>query len=242
MKKERSGGVSPANRSRQTPSDPILSTIEDGLDVDEIFDPDRNALITLDRQGRVQSIIHVGKHWRVDEPTAKAASANYVRLFAPILKLPPEWLSDLERPLSYLRPLDQGVKYQFSEEKPLQESTTIGYTQTILNVPVWGAGLTVTMKHGPYRVVHAAHTGHVTPSAKLPPRSLIDRYLRLFAIADEERRRRDTDRREDPNGPHGRRKSERSPGVEHGGVRAKHLGWQRTGQRARHDSNPPGRD
>jgi hypothetical protein len=60
--------------------------------------------------------------------------------------------------------------------------------QTVNNVPVWGSGLTVTVKHAPFRVVSATITGGDTPKVKkLPSESKVSEFLDLFATAETER-------------------------------------------------------
>lgn len=79
--------------------------------------------------------------------------------------------------------MEQEVEYRLSEEKQIFNSTTVGFYQTYLNVPVWQAGFTVTMKNGPYRIVGAVNTSQEGLEAKLPAQQRIEYYRRLFNLA-----------------------------------------------------------
>src|SRR5262249_39081921 len=81
----------------------------------------------------------------------------------------------------------EDVQFRVVEEKTLFDSTTVGYAQTVNNIPVWGAGMTVTVKHGPYRVVSATNTSHENPKVKkLPPNGPVQKFLGIFNDAATE--------------------------------------------------------
>src|ERR1041385_1066650 len=62
------------------------------------------------------------------------------------------------------------------------------FVHTVNNVPVWGSGLTITVKHAPFRVVSATFTGGDTPKIKkLPAGEKVSEMLDLFATAENER-------------------------------------------------------
>jgi zinc metalloprotease ZmpB len=154
------------------------------------YDSGLGAQLTLDDSGRVRQINHFEQLWEPEtaEKTARDVAAAYIRTIAPMLKVKSEKLEELDAPVSYLAPQKQEVQYRLSEEKSLFDSTTLGYVQTVNNVPVWGSGLTVTVKHAPFRVVSATITGGDTPKVKkLPPESKVSEFLDLFATAETER-------------------------------------------------------
>src|SRR6266446_9600040 len=143
------------------------------------FDPKLRAQITRDADEQVRQINHFDQFWESDQPTARDTAAAYLNAFADTLDLPPAWLQNVKEPVSYVAPREQDVQYRLSEEKTMFDSTTLGFAQTLNNVPVWGAGMTVTVKHGPYRIVAADDTSHEDPAAPPPAPAPVDRHLNL---------------------------------------------------------------
>src|ERR1041385_6812890 len=151
------------------------------------FDSGLGAQVTLDDSGRVRQINHFDQLWepKDEEKTARDVAASYLRAIAPMLKVKSERLAELDAPVSYHAPQKQDVQYRLAEEKTMFDSTTIGYVQTVNNVPVWGSGLTITVKHAPFRVVSATFTGGDTPTIKkLPAGEKVSEMLDLFATAE----------------------------------------------------------
>jgi zinc metalloprotease ZmpB len=154
------------------------------------FDRGLGAQVTLDDAGRVRQINHFEQLWEppTEEKNARDVAAAYIRTIAPMLKVKEAPLEEIDARVSYLAPRKQDVQYRLAEEKTLFDSTTLGYVQTVDNVPVWGAGVTVTVKHAPYRVVNATVTSHDKPKVKkLPSEEKVEEYLSLFATAETER-------------------------------------------------------
>src|SRR3954451_11382300 len=119
------------------------------------FDPQLRAQVTRDPQRRVRQINHFDEYWQSEQPTARETAEAYLRAFASTLDIAPGSLAHVQEPVSYVAPRQQDVQYRLSEEKTLFDATTLGFVQTLHNVPVWGAGITVIVKHAPYRVVAA---------------------------------------------------------------------------------------
>jgi hypothetical protein len=149
------------------------------------YDPDLKATVTWDDTGRIRGILYFDKFHAMKKLRGRAAAETYIREIAANLDLPPEAVRNIERPVSYLDPRQQGVEYRFSEEKVSFDSATYVYCQTYLNAPVWGTGITVTLKQAPARVVAATDTSVQGVDAKLPPLQALERYRRLFATAEE---------------------------------------------------------
>ncbi len=155
-----------------------------------VYDRTLNANLTVDAQNRVRGIRPL-EHKGSEARTARGAAIAFLRQTADTLKIAPGSLQHAEQRVSYLEPRDQGVEYRLSEEKPLFDSTTIGFYQTALNTPVWQAGMTVTVK-GQNRVVAAVDTSHDDIDVRMPSENAIARYQRLFATGappDKVRRR-----------------------------------------------------
>jgi hypothetical protein len=155
------------------------------------YDSGLGAQVTLDDAGRVRQINHTDRLWEppAEEKTARDVAAAYIRAIAPMLKIKTDApLEEIDARVEYLAPQKQDVQYRLSEEKTMFDSTTLGYVQTVDNVPVWGSGMAITVKHGPYRVVSATVTSHDKPKVKkLPKDEKVGEYLELFATAEAER-------------------------------------------------------
>ena len=99
-------------------------------------------------------------------------------------------LDNLTVRATHLDPRPQGVEYRLAEERQSFDSTTFGFDQTVLNTPVWSAGLKVTVKQGPNRVVRSSSTAHAGIEVAMPPEESIERYKAYFQAADVLRARR----------------------------------------------------
>jgi hypothetical protein len=123
-----------------------------------IYDPVLKANVTLDDSGRIRGINHLGEYLKVENLSGREAAAAYLRSIAGELKIAPATLRSLDQRVSYLDPRSQEIEYRLAEEKPLFDTVTYVYYQTYLNTPVWQAGVTVTVKEAPARVVAATNT------------------------------------------------------------------------------------
>jgi hypothetical protein len=115
---------------------------------------------------------------------------------AKIFKVPEKTLKNIDQKVSFDDPLKQDVQYKFSKQKQLFDSTTVEFSQTYLNLPIWHAGVTVTVKHTPflkdskYQIIHAVNTSQKADiDAKLPPSNIIERHKKLFNIEKEKKQR-----------------------------------------------------
>ena len=150
-----------------------------------IYDPSLKATVTLDDSDQVRGIKHVDKYREVEHLHGREAATAYVRSIAEKLNIASDALRGLDQPVSYLDPQPQDVEYRFSEEKSMFDSATYAYYQTWLNTPVWAAGITVTVKQPPARVVAATNTSEHGMDAKMPSAQAIERYRRLFATGEK---------------------------------------------------------
>lgn len=146
----------------------------------EKFDPELNARLTFDETDRVREVHHVAEHWLIREKSARPAAVKYLREIADVLSVPMGQLDFAHQPVSFYEPDERDTEYRLSEEKSFFDSTTEGFYQTHRNVPVWAAGVTVTLKGGPLRVVSAVDTSLDDVNAELPPDAVIERWRRLF--------------------------------------------------------------
>ena len=115
---------------------------------------------------------------------------------AKVFKVPEITLKIIDQKVSFDDPLKQDVQYRLSKQKQFFDSTTVEFSQTYLNLPVWHAGVTVTVKHTPtlkdtkYQILHAVNTSQKEEiDAKLPPSNIIERQKKLFNIEKEKKQR-----------------------------------------------------
>jgi zinc metalloprotease ZmpB len=145
-----------------------------------IFNPELKANLSLDDSQHVRQINHFQEYWSTNQINPVLVATDYFHQVADLIQVPRDQLRNMHQQVSFLEPMKQGIEYRKSEEKTFFDSTTIGFYQTYLNVPVWQAGLTTTIKHTPYRVVSAVNTSQEGLNAKLPSVEAIDRYRGLF--------------------------------------------------------------
>ncbi len=150
-----------------------------------IYDSSLRATVTLDDSGQVRGINHLDEYREIEHLRGREAVTAYFRDIAGKLNIAPEALRSLEQPVSYVDPQAQDVEYRFSEEKASFDSATYAYYQTYLNMPVWAAGITATVKQAPARVVAATNTSEHGIDAKMPSTEAIERYRRLFATGEK---------------------------------------------------------
>ena len=153
----------------------------------ETYDPQLKARLTVDDEGRVRGINHVDEFWASPENAPRQAAIAYLREVADTLGLSADQLQHAHQRVEYLDPAERGTEYRVMEEKTFFDSTTEGFYQTHLNVPVWAAGLTVTVKHNPTRVVSAVDTSLQDLDPTMPPEDLIERWRGILRQADKER-------------------------------------------------------
>src|SRR4051812_30008442 len=131
------------------------------------YRPLLNAFVTQEND-HVRGIDHRHHMWASSEKVPRRASEDYLRALAQSLQLEPLALKNLHQTVDYLNPREQGLEYRLTEEKAFFDSTTCGYWQTYHNVPIWKAGLTVTVKHNPNRVVASVNTSQEIGRPALP--------------------------------------------------------------------------
>ncbi len=150
----------------------------------EIYDQSLKARLTLDDDDRVRGINHVDEYWHAEASNPRTAAIDYLRGVSDRFDMVPIELAHAHQPVNFFEPDDRGTEVRHSHEKAMFDSTTEGFYQTHLNVPVWDAGLTVTVKHNPLRVVSAVNTTLSDIDAQLPPEDVIARWREIFQRAE----------------------------------------------------------
>jgi hypothetical protein len=146
----------------------------------ESYRPDLKAHVKTDAANRVRAIRHTQEYWESPVGGGLTTAVAYLRHFAGVYEIPTTKLDPLETKVTFLDPREQDEEYRLSEERHQFDSETFGFYQTFLNVPVWRAGLKVTVKQGPNRVIQSEDTTQLGVDAKLPSRRTIDRYRKVF--------------------------------------------------------------
>jgi len=149
----------------------------------QVFDSSVKGHLSYDDQKKVRYILHSQEFWQASGNAPRTAALEYLDSFAGIFQIDKGQLKHAYQELNYLEPQSQGIEYRFSDEKNFFDSSTLAYEQTFLNVPVWGAGLTVTLKQNPARVLLSCHMGLDGLNAKLPDARKIEGFKRIFALA-----------------------------------------------------------
>ena len=107
---------------------------------------------------------------------------------AKIFKISEKTLKNMYQKVTFDDRFEQDVQYRLSKQKQFFDSTTVEFYQTYLNLPIWQAGVTITVKHNPslkdspYLIIHSVNTSQKGFDAKLPPSNIIEHYKKLFHI------------------------------------------------------------
>lgn len=147
----------------------------------EEFDARLRARIVRDADG-IARILSYPDHFAIAAArTPRAAARDYLSRCGHVFGVRPRHLRNLlkapERSATAA-----GLEYRYLAQKPLSDLTTVAFHQTYFGLPVWEAGLSVTVKHGPLRVVAARSTLHSAPT----PRRPADAHLAQAAKLDAE--------------------------------------------------------
>ncbi len=146
-----------------------------------VFDPRLKAMLSLDDSEVVRGINHTGELYESEKDTPRIAALEYLNDIHDVLQIPAKTLKNAYQKVSYIHPMDQEVEYRLSEEKTFFDSTTFGFYQTYLNVPIWRTGLSVTLKHGPNRIVMLTNNSKYDVKGKLPKEENINRFKQFIA-------------------------------------------------------------
>ncbi|MFE7657520.1 hypothetical protein ACFU6M_32310 [Streptomyces bottropensis] len=109
----------------------------------------------------------------------EAASA-YLREAADVLGLARPHLGNLRMRAAAMAPEERDVEYRLEDDKRLFDGTTVAFTQTYFDVPVFRRGISVKVKHGPNRVVGVTNNTEPGLEGRLPSEERIDSYRKLF--------------------------------------------------------------
>ncbi len=138
-------------------------------------------IVQVDRSGARYVTFPAGAP--VDGAVAQGARAQahaFVQDNAKLLALAPEMLRSL--PLAPARqPEEELAGLRFAQEKRVMDSLVVGYTQTYFGLPVIGAGVTVTLRDQPRRVLAAVSTVHRDLEVERPSAAALRRAQAILA-------------------------------------------------------------
>ena len=162
----------------------------------EIFDSELKAKLSIDESEKVRDIIHFGEHWRSNKQDPLDIAIDYLQKVTKTVKISTNLLENINETVSFDDPQEQDVQYRLFKQKQFFDSTTVSFYQTYHNLPVWGAGLSVTVEKNPsvkqgqketsedeqrpYNVIHAVDTSQEGFDVKFPSSKTIRRYKELF--------------------------------------------------------------
>jgi hypothetical protein len=126
----------------------------------EEFDTRRQARIVWSSDAGVARMVSHQDHYVVTgASTPRLAAREYLGRYGDLFGIRRQHLKDILRPVTD-RPSDADVAFRFEAQKRHFDLTTVVFHQTYLGLPVWEAGLSVTMKYKALRVIGARSTSH----------------------------------------------------------------------------------
>ena len=128
----------------------------------EEFETRTETRIVRDAGGVARVLSHQDRFVVTRAATPRLAAKDYLKRYGRLFDLQPRHLKNLLLSVQHT-PTDAQVEYRFLAEKHQFDLTTVAFHQTYLGLPVWEAGLSVTMKHKPLRVIGARSTLHPKP-------------------------------------------------------------------------------
>ncbi len=133
----------------------------------EEFDGRTRTKIVRDADGIVRVLSHTDGHVAVKAATPQLAANDYLKCYGHLFGLKQQHLKNLTRTVVQ-DPTGAPVDYRFLREKSQFDVTTVAFDQTRFGLAVWEAGISVTMKHNPLRIIGARSTLHDKLEVKRP--------------------------------------------------------------------------
>ena len=140
----------------------------------EEFDGRTRTKVVRDADGIARVLSHADHHVAVKAATPQAAAGAYLGRYGHLLGLKRQHLKNLTRGVGQ-DPTGAPVDYRFLREKSQFDVTTVAFDQTRFGLAVWEAGISVTMKHNPLRVIGARSTLHDKIEVKRPSATHVER-------------------------------------------------------------------
>ncbi len=144
----------------------------------EEFNPRTETRIIRDTGGVARVLSHPDRYIAATASTPRRAAQDYLGRYGKILGVRRAHLKNLLQPVER-RPTEADIEYRFEAEKRQFDLTTVAFRQTYLGLPVWEAGLSVSMKHQPLRVLGARSTLHPKPKISQASAKHLDKLPKL---------------------------------------------------------------
>jgi hypothetical protein len=146
-----------------------------------------NVSVTKDSDGIVRQLSHLQQPFfatGVAGGNPRALARTYLGEVASIYSVDSSLLPTLDQPVGDTI-TQEGLRLHFGDESSLLETTLVSYSQTRWSLPIWEAGLGVSILGGPQRVTSSRSTIHINPSFHEPskkpkylPKEINERVLR----------------------------------------------------------------
>jgi hypothetical protein len=140
----------------------------------EEFDRRSRTKIVRDADGIARVLSHTDRHVTAKAATPQAAASAYLNRYGHLFGLKQHHLKNLDRGVAQ-DPTGAPVDYRFFREKSQFDVTTVAFDQTRFGLAVWEAGISVTMKHNPLRVIGARSTLHHKLDVKRPSATHVEK-------------------------------------------------------------------
>ena len=122
-----------------------------------------NVTVIRDAAGVVRSLEHLQQPYTLPAglvpASAHSLAGQYLRDVADIYSIPQSMIQNLDAPISPV-PTQEPVTLRFAEEKSLTQTTIVSYVQTVLGLPIWEAGFSLSLLPGALRSVSSVSSVH----------------------------------------------------------------------------------
>lgn len=149
------------------------------------YDPILKATVFHDDASRLRSVTHLDEYPEMAGVTAAQAAHDYLAAMIGAFDLAATNTGNATQPLSYFDPEPRDLEFRLRDQKSQFDTATVVFNQTFLNLPVWEAGVTVTLKQAPWRAVASTNTTEQGVDAPMPSEQTIARWLALFDTAEK---------------------------------------------------------
>ncbi len=144
----------------------------------EEFHAADGAHVIRDAHNVVREVSHRQRPFKTDARTPQLAAQAYLQSIRELFEITAEELKSLGLPPEE-EPIDTKVEYRLLEEKTVFDMTTVAYYQTYFGLPVWEAGLTVHIKHNPFRVMGSTFSAHRDIEIQRPSAQALSHFRKV---------------------------------------------------------------
>jgi hypothetical protein len=144
----------------------------------EKFDARRETRVLSGSGGVARMVSHQDRYVATRASTPRLAAREYLGRYGELFGIRRPHLKDILQPVAH-RPTDAKTEYRFAAEKRHSDLATVVFQQTFLGLPVWEAGLSVTMKHKALHVIGARSTLHAKVKIGRSPATYLEKLPKL---------------------------------------------------------------